>query len=84
MKFHEGGDLTPSDVAYSFQRGLLCRVVTSSPQWLLAEPFFGVGMDDISLLVDEGASADDRDALIANDPAAACGRLRKGPGRDRG
>ena len=74
VKFHEGGDLTPSDVAYSFQRGLL-QGGYSSPQWLLAEPFFGVGMDDITLLVDEGASADDREALVANDPAvlkAAC------------
>ncbi len=74
VKFHEGGDLTPSDVAYSFQRGLL-QGGYSSPQWLLAEPFFGVGMDDITMLVDEGASADDREALMANDPAvlkAAC------------
>lgn len=78
VKFHEGGDLTPSDVAYSFQRGLL-QGGYSSPQWLLAEPFFGVGLDDITLLVDEGASADDRDALIANDPAvllAACEKVQ--------
>ena len=68
VKFHEGGDLTPSDVAYSFQRGLL-QGGYSSPQWLLAEPFLGVGMDDITMLVDEGASADDREALAANDPA---------------
>ena len=47
VKFHEGGDLTPSDVAYTFQRGLL-QGGTASPQWLLAEPFFGVGMDDVS------------------------------------
>jgi ABC-type transport system substrate-binding protein len=74
VKFHEGGDLTPSDVAYSYWRGLL-QGGYSSPQWLLAEPFFGVGMDDITMLVDEGASADDREALMANDPAklvAAC------------
>ncbi len=76
VKFHDGGDLTPSDVAYSFQRGLL-QGGYSSPQWLLAEPFFGVGMDDISMLVDEGASADDRDALIANDPAALVAACEK-------
>ncbi len=78
VKFHEGGDLTASDVAYSYQRGLL-QGGYSSPQWLLAEPFFGVGMDDITLLVDEGASADDREALIANDPAvlkAACEKVQ--------
>jgi peptide/nickel transport system substrate-binding protein len=78
VKFHEGGDLTPSDVAYSFQRGLL-QGGSSSPQWLLAEPFFGVGNDDITMIVDEGASADDREALKANDPAtlkAACEKVQ--------
>jgi len=74
VKFHAGGDLTPSDVAYSLQRGLL-QGGYSSPQWLLAEPFFGVGVDDITGLVDDFASADDRETLVAN-PAeklvAAC------------
>lgn len=65
VKFHEGGDLTPSDVAYSFQRGLL-QGGYSSPQWLLAEPFFGVGIDDITGLVDDFASADSRETLVAN------------------
>jgi len=68
VKFHEGGDLTPSDVAYSFQRGLL-QGGYSSPQWLLAEPFLGVGNDDITMIVDGGASADDREALAKVDPA---------------
>jgi ABC-type transport system substrate-binding protein len=74
VKFHEGGDLTASDVAYSYQRGLL-QGGYSSPQWLLAEPFLGVGLDDITAIVDEWASADDRESLMANDPAvlvAAC------------
>jgi len=74
VKFHAGGDLTASDVAYSYQRGILQGGYVS-PQWLLAEPFLGVGHDDISTIVDEGASADDREALSANDPAtlaAAC------------
>jgi ABC-type transport system substrate-binding protein len=78
VKFHEGGDLTASDVAYSFQRGLL-QGGYSSPQWLLAEPFLGVGNDDITVIVDEGASADDREALLANDPAvlkAACEKVK--------
>jgi peptide/nickel transport system substrate-binding protein len=79
VKFHEGGDLTPSDVAYTFQRGLL-QGGTASPQWLLAEPFFGVGMDDVSLLVDpEGGLYDDREALSAADPAkltAACEQVQ--------
>jgi len=79
VKFHEGGDLTPSDVAYTFQRGLL-QGGTASPQWLLAEPFFGIGMDDVSLLVDpDGNMYDDREALSAADPAtlkAACDQVQ--------
>jgi peptide/nickel transport system substrate-binding protein len=79
VKFHEGGDLTPEDVAYSFQRGLL-QGGTASPQWLLAEPFFGAGTDDVSLLVDpEGGLYDDREALSAADPAKlteACEKVK--------
>ena len=78
VKFHEGGDLTPSDVAYTFQRGLLQGGYISA-QLLLAEPFFGVGLDDISMIVDEGASADNREAMQAVDPAvlkAACERVQ--------
>jgi ABC-type transport system substrate-binding protein/predicted small lipoprotein YifL len=78
VKFHEGGDLTPSDLAYSFQRGLL-QGGYASPQWLLAEPFYGVGNDDISAIVDEWASADDRESMMANDPAtlvAACEKTK--------
>jgi len=67
VKFHKGQDLTAEDVAYSFQRGLLFGS-SSGPQWLLAEPFFGVGRDDITCLVDGCASLDDRESLIANDP----------------
>ena len=75
VKFHNGDVLTPTDVAYSFQRGLL-QGGTSSPQLLLAEPFLGVGIDDVSLLVDpEGHLYDDQAGIIASDPAvlvAAC------------
>lgn len=75
VKFHNGAEMTASDVAYSFQRGVL-QGGTSSPQFLLTEPLFGVGIDDISLLVDpEGSLYDDREALSAADPAklvAAC------------
>ncbi len=74
VKFHDGSALTPHDVAYSFQRGLL-QGGSASPQWLLAEPFLGIGKKDITMIVDNGASMDNRDALKANDPAklvAAC------------
>jgi peptide/nickel transport system substrate-binding protein len=79
VQFQEGGELTPTDVAYTFQRGLL-QGGYASPQWLLAEPFFGVGTDDISLVVDPtGAVSDDREALSALDPAtlkAACEKVQ--------
>jgi len=79
IKFQEGGDLTPSDIAYSLQRGLL-QGGTASPQWLYYEALFGTGTDDISLLVDpEGNLYDDREALSAADPAtlvAACEQVK--------
>jgi ABC-type transport system substrate-binding protein len=76
VTFHEGGTLTPSDVAYSLQRGML-QGGTASPQWLYYEAMFGVdtftecGYPDISCLVDPtGAMMDDRETLATADPAA--------------
>jgi peptide/nickel transport system substrate-binding protein len=76
VKFHEGGDMTASDVAYSYQRGLL-QGGYASPQWLLAEPFFGIGNDDISLVAGDGSCADDRDCMSALDPAALVAACEK-------
>lgn len=78
VTFHEGQSLTAEDVAYTFQRGLLFGG-RSGPQWLLSEPFFGIGRDDITCLVDDCASADDRASLITNTPAvleAACEKVK--------
>jgi ABC-type transport system substrate-binding protein len=79
VKFHNGDVMTPSDVAYSLQRGLL-QGGTASPQWMFYEAFFGVGVDDISLLVDpEGSLYDDRGLLAAFDAAklvAACEQVK--------
>lgn len=61
--FHNGNTLTPEDVAYSFQRGILMGGY-SSPQWLLAEPLLGVGIMDICEIIDESV-CDDRSALQA-------------------
>ena len=47
VKFHEGQDLTASDVAYSFQRGVL-QGGGCSPQWLYTEALFGTGIYDIA------------------------------------
>jgi len=41
VKFQEGGDLSPEDVAYSFQRGML-QDRAGGPQWLILEPLLGV------------------------------------------
>jgi peptide/nickel transport system substrate-binding protein len=51
VKFHDGADLTASDVAYSFVRGML-QGGGSSPQFLIIEPFWGVGTSDISEMVE--------------------------------
>jgi ABC-type transport system substrate-binding protein len=76
VTFHNGNELTASDVAYSFQRGLL-QGGYSSPQWMLAEPFFGVGVDDISLVTGDGSAADDREAMLATDAAALTAACEK-------
>ncbi len=73
ITFHEGGDLTAEDVAYSFQRGLL-QGGFSSPQLLLTEPVLGVGIYDITelLFADDpeiGDKAGDPTAVQAADPA---------------
>jgi peptide/nickel transport system substrate-binding protein len=37
VKFHEGGDLTPADVEYSFERGMIYDSA-GGPQWMMFEP----------------------------------------------
>lgn len=41
VKFHEGGELTPEDVEYSFERGLILDPA-AGPMWMLWEALFGV------------------------------------------
>ena len=85
VKFHNGDNLTPDDVAYTFQRGLL-QGGLKSPQWLLFQPILGVaaspsGNNDITDLVDPsgklGSEPGDplKADLLKADPAkllAAC------------
>lgn len=67
VTFSNGDPLTASDVAYSFTRGLL-QGGGVSPQWLLSEPFFGVGNQDVAMMVDSsGALVDDPEGLQAAD-----------------
>jgi len=69
VKFHEGQDLDVNDVVYSFARGML-QGGYDSPQFLLVEPFFGVGVSDVGELIGDGSAAGDPDAMLTQDPAA--------------
>ncbi|MBN2115211.1 MAG: ABC transporter substrate-binding protein [Anaerolineales bacterium] len=77
IKFHDGADMTASDVSYSFVRGML-QGGGSSPQFLIVEPFYGVGTTDISEMVEvaqmfglealaDGVSTEELDAINADD-----------------
>ena len=78
VKFQNGDPMTASDVAYSFQRGVL-QGGTASPQWLLAAAFLGSSISDIAEVVDpSGALDDDKASLAKADPAklkAACEQM---------
>ena len=56
VKFHDGTEMTPEDVAYSFQRAVL-QGNTASPVWMFMEPFFGIGYSDIAEIVGERVAA---------------------------
>jgi peptide/nickel transport system substrate-binding protein len=78
VQFSNGNDLTASDFAYSFHRGLL-QSDPNGPQWLLLEPILGLG-HDITENIDEGAYEGDREALIAGakseDLVAVCEQVK--------
>jgi peptide/nickel transport system substrate-binding protein len=65
VTFHNGADLTPSDFAYSWQRGLL-QSSPNGPQWLMIEPIMGYSSGDITEGIAEGAYAGDPEALKEN------------------
>ena len=79
IKFHNGNDLTPSDIAYGIQRGLL-QSDPNGPQWLLLEPILGYSSGDVTEEIGEGAYAGDKEALIANatpeELAAVCEKAK--------
>ena len=65
VTFHNGNDLTPSDFAYTFQRGLL-QSSPDGPQWLLIEPIMGYSSGDITEEIADGEYAYDPAALKEN------------------
>jgi peptide/nickel transport system substrate-binding protein len=78
VKFHNGDPMTATDVAYSFIRGLL-QSGPNSPEWILTEPFFGIGMQDASMIVEAvKAGAKVGDTLTAAQIAKATGTALNG------
>jgi peptide/nickel transport system substrate-binding protein len=75
VQFHDGTPLTATDVAYTFTRNLL-QGGADSPQFLLTEPILGVGVMDVTELVDAvNPPYDDAETLAtypAEDLVAAC------------
>jgi peptide/nickel transport system substrate-binding protein len=67
VKFHDGTQMTPTDVAYTLQRGLL-QGGTQSPQWLLVQPFLGSGFSDITDIITPSLAGPDIETLN-DDPA---------------
>lgn len=47
VKFHGGQELTPEDVAYSLWRGLI-QDRAGGPQWIMLQPFFGLGVQNFA------------------------------------
>lgn len=78
VRFHDGSELTVEDVAYSLQRAIL-QGGSASPQWLMTEPLFGVGIYDITQLVDSSGNLLDEPAKLAGASSAqrlaACQRV---------
>ena len=56
IKFHEGGDLTPEDVVYSFQRALI-QDRSGGPIHMITEPLFDVASIE-ELVAREGGDAE--------------------------
>jgi peptide/nickel transport system substrate-binding protein len=65
VKFHNGNDLTPSDVAYSWERVLL-QSDPNSGAWMMIEAIMGYSSGDITEKIADGAYAGNQTELLAN------------------
>jgi len=81
VKFHDGTEMTVEDVEYSFERGLL-QGGGVSPQWLFTEPILGVGIADVTDIINPEVIATtlaaDGITSVADDPV----NLAKLPAED--
>ncbi len=68
IKFHDGKDLTPEDVAYSFWRGMI-QDRSGGPQWIMLQPFFGLDV--------QGFKSDVVAKQNSNNFAQACEAVKK-------
>ncbi|MDK2871118.1 MAG: peptide/nickel transport system substrate-binding protein [bacterium] len=64
VKFHNGYELTPEDVAYSFKR---CMILdrTGGPSWMILDPL--LGYESLEDLVRDKANVSDWDELFTED-----------------
>ena len=80
VKFHEGGDLSPVDVEYTFERGLL-QDRRGGPQWMFWESlsgyqYYGLLSFAKDVLGDDTLSRDDILTLSAEDQAKVYNELK--------
>ncbi len=67
IKFHEGGDLTPSDVAYSFWRTMI-QDRAGGPSWVVLEPLTGeYAIEDLAAEMGDEAACEFVKASVVPD-----------------
>lgn len=81
VKFHEGGDLEPHDITYSYIRGMLQDRV-DGPQWLMLGSFAGVStikelVDLVGELKSEDPSTLDLTTVDAKALVGTCEKLQE-------
>ncbi|MFW5995951.1 MAG: ABC transporter substrate-binding protein [Halanaerobiaceae bacterium] len=74
VTFHEGGELTPEDVKYSFLRALI-HDREGGPVWMLYEPLYGV--DGLADLTQEVAGVEDPKELTEEESREVYERLEE-------
>lgn len=80
VKFHNGDVMKPSDVAYSYVRGMI-QSQASGPQWIMLQPFFGpqvsAGFLDAGVKPGDATGDDVVNTQFKGDFVAACTAAQK-------